>query len=271
MSFLPALTAVAPIVSGVANYFSQKETNKMQAQEAEKNRAFQATQSASAYQTAVQDMRKAGLNPALAYSQGGAQAMSGGTAQFSAPEIADVSGGFSSAYQQKMAGEQLEQTQLMNAEAIKTQATQQMSNLASAKQSAASAEKITQDKQNSIAQLALATNDQKLKKTALDQTLKNQQEQARLTNLQGHTVSAKLKGIQADSDWQAAESGYKAKNAGWIVPLNQGTDSVGRILDGISSALNIADKFRPVTEKTRSYSPKTGEIIHERSTSRRGR
>lgn len=243
--FLPLLSAVAPLVSSAVNYFSTKDTNKENARQAELNRQFQANQSATAYQTATKDMKAAGLNPMLAYSQGGAQAMSGSTAQMQTPTISDLSSGFSSAAQQLNAKKQLEQTDLINASAIQTQSTQAMTNIASAKVSDEMAKKIEQDRLNSIADLALRTNDQTLKREAQAQTLKNQKEEQRLTNLRSQTEAAKLPGIQAESNWEAAQSNYKTKHADVIVPLSVATQQVGQVLDGVSSAFNVFDKFMP--------------------------
>lgn len=60
------------------------------AQQAQLQRDFELNMSNTAYQRAVDDMRKAGLNPYLAYNQGGASTPSGASATSTSPSGASA-------------------------------------------------------------------------------------------------------------------------------------------------------------------------------------
>lgn len=74
----PALIAAG--VMGGISAFGQERTNAQNAQLAREQMSFQADMSGTSYQRAVADMMAAGLNPMLAYSQGGASTPTGQTA-----------------------------------------------------------------------------------------------------------------------------------------------------------------------------------------------
>lgn len=70
-------------IPGIGTYQGAVAANEANAEQAEKQIRFQERMSNSAYQRASEDMAAAGLNPMLAYSQGGASAPQGVSAQMS--------------------------------------------------------------------------------------------------------------------------------------------------------------------------------------------
>lgn len=94
---------IGSAIGGVANYFGQQSANatniqlsreaqQFNAHEAAKNRDWQAMMSNSAYQRSMADMRAAGLNPMLAFSQGGASSPSGSSASGTAATVENAVG-----------------------------------------------------------------------------------------------------------------------------------------------------------------------------------
>ncbi len=67
----------AAAIGGIASYFGAKSQNKANRAIAREQMAFQERMSSTAYQRSMDDMRKAGLNPILAYKQGGASSPGG--------------------------------------------------------------------------------------------------------------------------------------------------------------------------------------------------
>nr|QJB19086.1 MAG: DNA pilot protein [Microvirus sp.] len=67
-------------IPGVGAYMGQQETNASNAQQASKQMDFQREMANTSYQRGVADMTAAGVNPMLAYAQGGASTPSGAMA-----------------------------------------------------------------------------------------------------------------------------------------------------------------------------------------------
>ena len=70
-----ALASVA--APALANIYSAKSQNIAAGQRADRAMAFSEEMSSTAYQRAMIDMHKAGLNPILAYQKGGASSPAG--------------------------------------------------------------------------------------------------------------------------------------------------------------------------------------------------
>jgi hypothetical protein len=76
---------IGGVIAGGLSYIGGQERNEAQQNIAQQANAFSAQQFASRYQTTVTDMQKAGLNPMLAYSQGGGSPPSGQQANMQDP------------------------------------------------------------------------------------------------------------------------------------------------------------------------------------------
>ena len=65
-------SGIADFIPGIGDAKAQDKANKINQQEAQINRDFQERMSSTAYQRAMDDMRKAGLNPyACLFTRGG--------------------------------------------------------------------------------------------------------------------------------------------------------------------------------------------------------
>lgn len=87
------LNAGASIFGAKEASKSQEATNAMNVEEAKKNRRFQRRMSNTAYRRGMKDMKKAGLNPILAYKQGGASSPAGAQAKLVDPVTAGLTVG----------------------------------------------------------------------------------------------------------------------------------------------------------------------------------
>lgn len=79
------------VIGGVLGYLGSEETNQANSAQSQAQMDFQERMSNTAYQRAVADMKAAGLNPMLAYSQGGASQPGGAQAVMQNSSAAGVS------------------------------------------------------------------------------------------------------------------------------------------------------------------------------------
>lgn len=133
----PSSFSLTGLASGLLGFLGGSATNANQRALADKQMDFQERMSSTAYQRAVADMKAAGLNPAMAYSQGGASTPAGAMAQVQNPVPQAVQSAMNAASvaniqadtENKQAQQKLIEAQTAQANASAQQASSQASQL----------------------------------------------------------------------------------------------------------------------------------------------
>lgn len=238
-----AIAAGAGLVGGIltnkSNRDMQDEANEAARRESQLNREWMEKMSNTAWQRGVADMKAAGLNPMLAFSQGGASTPSGSVAQQSASRAEDAIGkGLSSAMAVAQFDRELKATDsqvALNDASRIAKETESVLNASSAKQQDAAAKRQEAE--------------------AVNLAIQNEKDKAGLP-------AAKQ---QAVADYKRAQFDTAASKYDSIV--NRGLNLLG----GVSGALGKIFRPSPVDSGTKDKVNKMENFLKSRTFPRSGR
>jgi hypothetical protein len=273
------LEFLAPIVGGALDFLGGQNTNSANRQIAAENRAFQKHMSNTAYQRANTDMRKAGLNPMLAYSKGGASSPSGSVIPMENP-LKNAGNVGNQVAQNLLATkrlsaeiENLRSSTALNIEKRNTEQTQQAQSIASAGFTNAQTITETNRRDNLDAQtenlkadwsnIAFRTqiNANQLSVLQAEAVLADINKQISLSSV-GETIEwMKRLGLSPDKVVDAVISGFKGKIPAGLQPMINGIKNEPQTLS--QRAASSGPRPRYTNQPRGSYDPITGEIFDD--------
>lgn len=229
-----AATLGAGVVSALQNASAAADANAANKEIAKGQQDFQERMSGTAYQRSMADMRKAGLNPMLAFSQGGASTPSGSTTKVESTRPGDAVAAVGPAINSAMEAGKLTQEIKQSDAAIQLNRAQETN----------------------------AQADAALKVVSAQQT----QQQTKLSKIEEKKAIAELptKKAQAKAEEATAKIDEKAAIIDGIMKrVEQGVGIVGSAFDAINPLRGLRGGQMPKHNGPDGNAPKKGKLSRE--------
>lgn len=245
----PAIGASSALLQGGLSYIGGSNANAANAQQARDQMDFQASQTGTAYQRAVKDMQAAGLNPMLAYSQGGASSGAGAQAKINNAVGEGVNAALSGATGIANIKQLLAQSENTDATTERTRsetalnALQGFRVMADTQQSTASAGQLRAMEQNILAQLkgTLADSDVKENTVASRTGLAGAEFHRMREEARRSTAEATLSGLEIPRQQNRAN----AESTWFKQNLSPFLGDFGQLLNSANSVGRFSNYLRP--------------------------